>query len=229
MMDRFMSNRSTETNDQLTKQLGLLKPQLDALAAAADAKRVQEQRAPIPDLERLQGERKAEIPALENDVRKLSETEKRLHGEWQEAVKANSAAKAKLSLRSSWYTHQENLLWAKIRDHASPVIVERQKKWRDLIDEARLKVESEERRTTTNLFGIWHTIFESNVLTVQRRIDVITEGIKTAEQMKFEPLEEKKIIEKLDAIEKTFPPLTNEREIKTVKAPDISQWQSTSW
>lgn len=59
-----------------------------------------------------------------------------------------------------------------------------------------------------------------------RRVDVITQAIKSAEQLKMQPLLETEIIKKLDEMEGSFPPLTgNDHETKTFRAPDVSEFQ----
>jgi hypothetical protein len=79
------------------------------------------------------------------------------------------------------------------------------------------------------MFGIWNQMFISNTSSIQHRIDAITAAMKAAEELKLQSLPESEIIEKIDAMEKTFPPLTNEFETTTVRAPDVSQVQRAIW
>jgi hypothetical protein len=228
MLNRFFKSDADE-HEEMKKRLDLLKPQIDQLTAKADAERVEKQRELPPQIENLKQRRKAEGPALESKARELLEKEEKLRAALEEAVKARCAAASEASLRSGWYDHQENLLWVRIRELAPAAIDERQRKWRDKIEEARLTVQAEERSTRPNMFGVVNHIYVSNVSTVQRRIDAITQAIKSAEQLKMQPLPETEIIQRLDAMEKTFPPLTNDMETTTVRAPDVSQAQRATW
>jgi hypothetical protein len=116
-----------------------------------------------------------------------------------------------------------------IRELAPAVIVERQKKWRDLVNETRLKIDSEERSTRPNVFGRWYHVFVSNISGIQRRIDAITAAIKSAEELKVQALPESEIIERLNAMEETFPPLTNDRETTTIPGPDTTELRRAIW
>jgi hypothetical protein len=227
MFSRFFKTELDERED-IKKAIALLKPQTDKLLAEADAERIQKQCNLLPQLEALKQRRKAEMPALESKARELLEKEEKLRAALHETTKARCAADDELSLRSHWFDHQQNLLRAQIYELAPACIDERQRKWRDQIDEARLTVQAEERVTRPNMFGVVNRIFSSNISNVQRRIDAITHAIKSAEQLKMQPLSETEILRRLDALE-AFPPLTSDTEIIKVPAPDISGLQRTAW
>jgi hypothetical protein len=226
MFDRFLRS---DDHESMNKALDLLKPQLDHFAAEKDAARVNQQRVLQPQLEKIRRQREAEIPPLQAEVQELSEKEEKLRAALKATEKARSRAASDLAIRSSGFDHQENLVGAAIRDLASPVIAERQRAWSALIDEARLKVQTEERSTGPNMFGISYRIFSSNISGLQQRIDVITQAIKLAEQLKMQPLSEGEVIKKLDVLEEKFPPLVIQSETVRFPAPDVSELRRATW
>jgi hypothetical protein len=225
----IFSRAEIDDRENQKKIMDLFNPQIEKLKAEADADRVEKQKSELLRLDPLAQQRQAEIPPLQAEVQQLSEKEEKLRAALEETTKARSRAESDLAIRSNGFDHQENLVWAVIRDLASPVIAERQRAWRAPIDEARLKVQAEERSTRPNTFGISYTIFSSNISAIQQRIDVITQAIKLAEQLKTQPLPEGEVIKQLDALEEKFPPLVIQSETVRFPAPDVSEFHRTTW
>ena len=92
-----------------------------------------------------------------------------------------------------------------------------------------MHVNTETRSTDPNIFGQVREIVVSNISIINRRVSVISEAIKSAEGMKSLPMSESEVIKRLDALEETFPPLTNDHETITIPAPDVSELQRVTW
>jgi hypothetical protein len=223
------SKTEIDDGEEIKKTIALLKPQTDRLLLEADAERVQQQKSKLLQLDSLAQQRNAEIPSRQAEVQQLSEKEEKLRAALEVTEKARSRAASELALRQHWYDHQTDLLWSAIRDLAPAAITERQRKWRELVEETRLKIDAEERHTQPNVFGRWNRIFISNSAIIKKRVDVISAAINAAEEMKLEPLGEAEAIQKLDAMQKQFPPFTNDRETTAIPGPDVSELRRASW
>ena len=228
MFDRFF-NAKRDGREDIKKDIALLRPQLHRLKDEAEAKRVAEVKQLLLQRDAVTQQRQAEIPKLQAAANETLERETKALAAAKQATAAHQRAASELSQKTWWFDHQAETLQAKIYKLAPPCIHERQTKWRDKINEARLMVQAEERLTSRNIFGVASYIYTSNVSTVQRRIDALGEAIKSAEALKMQPLPEADIIQRLDAMEQTFPPLTNDTETIKLAAPDVSQLQRTGW
>jgi hypothetical protein len=109
-----------------------------------------------PLLETLRQQRESEIPVLQATADQASDKEAKAIAAAKEATTARCRTASDLSLRSNWFDRQENLLVSAIRDLAPRVIIDCQRKWCELVEKTRRKIDAEERSTRPGVFGRWH-------------------------------------------------------------------------